>query len=92
VSNTKYQNTLGVAIDLFIPVTYNPTSGAAATCAADLGPQSSFDQSAIATDTYPANGPAGITNTFFLRVPSGWYYRFTVTNATIGSGYAIPEQ
>ena len=91
VSNTTYQNTLGIALNLAVPITYNPTGGAAATCALNLGPVTPFG-SAISTESYPAASTTGITTTLRFRVPAGWYYRVLATNATIGTATVLPEQ
>ncbi len=83
-SGTAIQNLSGTWITLEVPVTFNPTSGAAATCQVGRG-------SSGATVLYTLSRPAGselldaeVTNVT-LRVPPGWYYKFTVTNATLGT-------
>ena len=83
LSGTVYQNTTGCILDIYLPVTYNPTSSAAATLVPALGNTSS--PSALPTISVPAGATAGAIYTYHLRVPTGLYYSFTVTNATIGT-------
>lgn len=65
---------------------FNPTAGAAATCIVALSPDN-VTYSNLITVTYPAGivfdlaiPPIG------LQVPAGWYVKFTVANATLGTG------
>lgn len=89
VSATVYQNTTQAYQTLMVPVTYNPTSTAAATCAVALG--TSATPATFTTETEPATLTAGRVRTFPLRVPPQWYYSFTVTNATLGTPFMIQE-
>lgn len=83
-SGTVYQNTSFMWITLLVPVTFTPTSGAAATCAVALG--STNTPSTISTETVPLGTALdSFIRTIPLRVPPNWYYKFTVTNATIGT-------
>ena len=88
-SGTIYQNTSASYQTLMIPITYNPTSTAAATCAVALG--TSATPATFATETEPATLTAGRVRTFALRVPPQWYYSFTVTDATLGTPFLIQE-
>ncbi len=83
VSGAVYQNTSHAAIVIYQPVTYNPTSSTAATCAMAVGPTST--PAVITTDSEPASLTVGRIRTSMLRVPPGYYYSFTVTNATLGT-------
>lgn len=85
VSGTVYQNNTAGFITIYVPITYSPTSGAAATCAVALGSIST--PSVIYTNSKPAGITAldGDVEIQSLYVPPNWYYSFTVTNATIGT-------
>lgn len=91
VSGTIYQNPYSIAIQVAVPVTYNPTSGAAATCTLNLGPQNGFG-SAFAADSAPANSTTGFVRNMMFRVPAGWWYELVTVNATIGTAAVLPEQ
>ena len=90
VSGTVYQNTNGYDIRLKIPVTYNPTSTAAATLATGIS-----STSTVTTST-KVSIPAGLTAadgqilTYDMVVPAGWYYELVATNATIGTAEVQP--
>ena len=85
VSGTVYQNTNPYDIRLKIPVTYSPTSTAAATLATGIS-----STSTVTTST-KVSIPAGLTAadgeilTYEMVVPAGWYYELVATNATIGT-------
>ena len=85
VSGTAYQNTNPYDIRLKIPVTYSPTSTAAATLATGIS-----STSTVTTST-KVSIPAGLTAadgeilTYDMVVPAGQYYEVVVTNATIGT-------
>ena len=85
VSGTAYQNTNPYDIRLKIPVTYNPTSTAAATLATGISSTSTV------TTTTKVSIPAGLTAadgqilTYDMVVPAGWYFELVATNATIGT-------
>ena len=83
VSGTVYQNTGTQPLVIIQPVTYSPTSTAAATCAIALG--STSTPGTVDTESEPAALTAGTVRAFTLNVPPGWYYSFTVTNATLGT-------
>lgn len=87
VSGTVYQNTTAYFIMVYQPVTYSPTSTAAATCAVALGATNA--PATISTESQPAGVTAGTVRTFPLTVPPGWYYSFTVTNATLSDATLI---
>lgn len=89
VSGTIYQNSHGLPLTIYMPITYNPAAGAASTCAVDLGPSST--PSTIFTNSFPSGITAldGAVNTITLRVPPSWYYSFTVSNATINAAQAV---
>lgn len=83
VSGSVYQNTCHAAVTIYQPVVYNPTSTAAATCAMAVGPTST--PITVSTDSEPAALAVGRIRTSILRVEPGYYYSFTVTNATLGT-------
>jgi hypothetical protein len=83
VSGTIYRNTNNCDIIIHEPVTFNPTGAAAATLVPAVGPLATpLNQ---ATESEPATTIVGIIRNYQLRVPAGWYYSFTVTNATLGT-------
>ena len=85
VSGTVYQNTNPYDIRLKIPITYNPSTSAAATLATGIS-----STSTVTTST-KVSLPSGLTAadgqilTYDMVVPTGWYYELVVTNATIGT-------
>ena len=83
VSGTVYQNTNPTAIRLKIPVTYSPTSTAAATLA--TGTSSSSTVTTSTKVSYPAGITTGIIDTYEMVVPAGQYFELVATNATIGT-------
>lgn len=89
VSGTVYQNTLAYAIRVYLPVTYSPTSTAAATMTPAVGPTAT--PTALPTESEPAGLTAGTIRTYILLVPAGWYFSFTATNATLGTAVAVAE-
>lgn len=88
-SGAVYQNTADRYIFLYVPITYNPTSTAAATCAVAMGVTST--PSTIFTNSEPASSTAGRVSTVSLSIPPGIYWSITVTNATIGTATQIEE-
>ena len=83
VSGTTYQNANPYDIRLKIPVTYSPTSSAAATLA--TGTSSTSTVTTSTKVSYPAGITTGIVNTYEMVVPAGQYFELVVTNATIGT-------
>lgn len=88
---TTFSTTVGKQVDantdrvVVIPVTYNPTAGAAATCLFELSPDNST-YSAIGTPAEPAGVALdGTVKLHSFVVPAGWYARLTTTNATLGT-------
>jgi len=85
VSGTTYQNTNLFDIRLKIPVTYNPTTTAAATLATGIS------SSSTVTTTTKVSIPSGLTAadgqilTYDMVVPAGQYFELVATNATIGT-------
>lgn len=86
-NNVTYQNLTGQDIIVYQPITYLPTSSAAATVAVNLG---STSATTIATNTQPAGAVSGAADLITLRVPSGWFYGFLATNATIEDCTFVP--
>ena len=83
VSGTTYQNTNPFNIRLRIPVTYSPTSTAAATLA--TGTSSTSTVTTSTKVSYPAGITTGIIDTYEIVVKAGQYFELVVTNATIGT-------
>ena len=83
VSGTAYQNTNPYDIRLKIPVTYSPTSTAAATLA--TGTSSTSTVTTSTKVSYPAGITTGIIETYEIVVKAGQYFELVVTNATIGT-------
>lgn len=86
VSGTGKQIDLDTDVELYVPVTFD-ASAADATLAVALSPDGST-YSALGTETVkfatnPENGGIRIVK---VRVPAGWYVKFTGTHATIGTG------
>ena len=83
VSGTVYRNPYAYNIRLKIPVTYNPTSSAAATLATGISSSSTVTTSTKVS--IPAGVTAGEILTYEIVLPAFWYYEIAVTNATIGT-------
>ena len=83
VSGTTYQNTNLFDIRLKIPVTYSPTSSAAATLATGISSTSTVTTSTKVS--YPAGITTGIIETYEMVVKAGQYFELVATNATIGT-------
>ena len=90
VSGTTYQNTLPVEVDIYIPITYNPTATSPAQANGYISPVSPITASPVETNNVPAGltTEAGLIRTMKLTVPPGWYWAVQVSNATIGT--AVP--
>lgn len=67
-----------------VPVTFNATSSAAATCLVEVSPDGTT-YTAIGTWTKPANSTAGQIEIVRQEIPHSWYLRLTATNATLGT-------
>jgi hypothetical protein len=84
-SATVYQNTNPYDIRLKIPITYNPSTTAAATLATGIS------SSSTVTTSIKTSLPSGLTAadgqilTYDMVVPAGWYFELVTTNATIGT-------
>ena len=83
VSGTAYQNTNPYDIRLKIPVTYSPTSTAAATLATGISTSSTVTTSTKVS--IPAGATTGEILTYEMVVPANQYFELVVTNATIGT-------
>ena len=83
VSGTAYQNTNPFDIRLKIPVTYSPTSTAAATLATGISTSSTVTTSTKVS--IPTGVTAGEILTYDMVVPAGQYFELVATNATIGT-------
>lgn len=85
VSGAGAQVNTGRDAETVTPVTFNPTAGAAATCAVALSPDN-VTYSALGTETEPPGITFdGTIHLIRVRVPAGWYVRLTAVNATIGT-------
>lgn len=82
-SGGLYQNLNPYDIIIQIPITYNPTSTAAATLQVSLTPTTT--QNLQTMESEPAALTVGRIKTYTLKVPKYWYYTFVATNATLGT-------
>ena len=82
-SGINYQNNNSYTIRLKIPVTYSPTSTAAATLATGISVDSTVTTSTKVS--IPAGATTGEILTYEMDVPAGWFFELVVTNATIGT-------
>lgn len=88
VAGTAYQNATGADLWLTVPITYSPTSTAAATVVGGVGPTST-----PATTTYasePAGSPVGAIHPLMVYVPQHWYVLLSVANASLGPALSQP--
>lgn len=68
-----------------VPITYNPTGVATATCKVEISPDN-VTYSTLSTETEPAVASlAGTVRSLSLMIPAGWWVRLTVTNALISA-------
>lgn len=86
-SGTVYQNEALFPVTVRVPVTFSPTTTAAATLAVALGPTST--PPTVTTDSEPAGLLAGSVRSIEFKVPAGFYYSLTAAAATIGTGVII---
>jgi len=87
-SGTAWQNTAGADVVVTAPVTYSPTSTAAATLAVGVGATSTPTQSTW--ESVPAGAVAGSIRPVTVYVPASWYVLLTATNATLGTATVAP--
>ena len=85
VSGTAYQNTNPYDIRLKIPVTYNPSTTAAATLATGISATSTVTTSTKVSIPSGLTAADGQILTYDMVVPAGWYFELVATNATIGT-------
>ena len=85
VSGTVYQNKNSYDIIIKVPVTYNPTSSAAATLATGISSTSTVTTSTKVSIPSGLKAADGQILTYEMRVPAWWYYELVATNATIGT-------
>jgi len=80
----KQMNT-GRDFYLWMPITYNPTSILAATVKIEISPDN-VTYSTISTEIRPALlGLAGLVDSVSIPLRSGYWIRFTATNASLGT-------
>lgn len=85
-SGTAFQCSTSRDVFLNVPVTFNPTAGAAATCKVELSPDN-VTFSTLSTESIPAGITFdGTVDSVRLLVPAAWYVKLTTTNATLGTG------
>lgn len=71
---------------LVVPVTFNPSAIAAATCQVQLSPDGTTF-STLVTKSFPATLVAGTVEDVAVQVPQGWQVKLTVNaQATLGTG------
>ena len=68
----------------YVPVTFNPTSSAAATFTYSRGPTTP-PANTIVSDTVPAGATAGVTKTYTLLIKPGDYWEWNGTNVSLGT-------
>jgi len=81
---TVYQNTNLADIEIYLPVTFSPTSTASATFTVSIGTSSSSLNS-MGTWSEPAGSTAGSVLVIPIRIPAGNYFEFTGSNVTLGT-------
>jgi hypothetical protein len=87
VSGTPAQLDTAHDRQLTVPITYNPTSGASATCAKAVSPDN-VTYTTLTTHTVPLGVTFdGLVDSIHVSVPAGWWVRLTVVNAVIGGGF-----
>jgi phage-related protein len=86
VSGAAFRPTDTRDVHLVVPVTYNPSAVATATCTVEVSPDNSTFTT-VTTKTYPMLATlAGLVETVELGIPMGWWVKLTVVNATLGTG------
>jgi hypothetical protein len=84
VPGTVYRNLSGHALEIYLPVTFRgpgqfqSSLGAAQDKMVPLPP-----------NILPPGTPPGSTLTFFLRVPSGWFYSFSANQVEFGTAQVV---
>jgi hypothetical protein len=87
VPGAVYQNLSGLALEIYVPVTFRGPGR----FQASLG--SVKEQMVqLPADVVPPGAPPGMARTFLLRVPPGWYYSFSVSQADLGFALALASQ
>ena len=94
-SGEVYQNGNNLDIELIIPVTLNPTSTAAASAvlqiASGLTSTGTLNNPlTVDTETAPAGLASGFVKALKARIPAGWYYELTLTNAVASTATVLP--
>lgn len=86
VSGTAFAPYIYGDVDLYVPVTYTPTSGAAATCEIQLSPDNTT-YTTLGTVSVPAGTALdSFVQVHHIHVPGSWHVKLTATNAVIGTG------
>jgi len=84
-STTAFRLSTYRDVYLIVPVTFNPTAIATATCLVEISPDNAT-WTTIVTRTAPMLAAlAGSIDTVDVMVPAGWYVRLTTTLATLGA-------
>jgi len=83
-ANIDYQNMNYMDIVIYIPVTLNPTGSASASASISVG-RSTTTYVTQDSVTVPAGAVAGQIYTLKAVVPAGFYFKVSVSNATIGT-------
>jgi hypothetical protein len=86
-SGTVYVNPYNVPVMIYVPITFNPTSTAAATVQISSGTGTGASSNYLVDDSEPAGITVGRIRTYPILVPAGWNIYVVVTNATIGTAY-----
>lgn len=82
VAGTAYQNTSSTWLTIYMPA-YATVGGTAGTVTSGIGATSAT--SGVRTDWISGSTASAAPSTVALRVPPGWYFKFTTSGATLGT-------
>ena len=78
VSGTVYQNPLLYRdVDIYIPVTFSPGGGSAATVVGEIGSANTLG-TVLPTVGEPDGEATGGTKSYNIHLPAGWFFKVTV--------------
>lgn len=84
-SGVAAQNASGLGLCLYVPITFNGNAAGSVLTVA-IGPTNAVAQ-AVPGITMPIGTVNATIVTYHLDIPPGWFYKFTITNGTIGTPY-----
>lgn len=88
-SGTTYQNNGKSYMSIYLP-TWATTSGTAGTVAVAMGPTSG-SLNPVYTRFVSGSTTSSLPEIISIRIPPGWYYKFTASGATLGTGTIVTE-